>query len=330
MKQLKSYNLRLLTAIILTLALAVPAVGFFAQPSKVKAADPTNIGGAVLKNNKGSDNFISMSEKQDLTFTFTLDNATSQVDAEAIVDAGKFNLYRNKADLLFTEESRAYQVLARGAGRGRTAPAGGSTDSDTKWTLADWKCINEDGTAATGGNARAVFDTTSSGLGRTVTFNGATDKATVEYKFKADYLFPTQHVYTYCYGLTDVLGNYKLEFEKADNTILAQTTVKYYPYESYRTVNDIYSELDASAAAINAAGMHAEVRTMGKTFMGNDMKYLIVAKNSTTVTDWEALCDSAEADPTKILSQLKDGKINGKKYQVPIVYSNIHPYEYPG
>ena len=124
----------------------------------------------------------------------------------------------------------------------------------------------------------------------------------------------------------DVCGEFKVVPTVNGTKIASDTTMIIKPYETFHTMWEIYAELDRLSTLgddnpLTAAPYVAKM-SMGKSNLGYDMPYLIVAKDSGTVDTWLALCARAETDPEGLAADLE--KLD---YKVPVVYSNIHANE---
>jgi len=126
----------------------------------------------------------------------------------------------------------------------------------------------------------------------------------------------------------DVCGSFDLVASLKGQEIARQGNVLVKPYETFHTMWEIYTELDRLAGLGDdndkTAKPYVVKKSMGKSNLGYDMPYLIVAKDSDAVENWLDLCERAETDPDGLKADIEKGKLN---YQVPVVYSNIHANE---
>ena len=126
----------------------------------------------------------------------------------------------------------------------------------------------------------------------------------------------------------DVCGEFDLVASLNGQEIARQGNVLVKPYETFHTMWEIYAELDRLAGLgdddDSTATPYVVKESMGKSNLGYDMPYLIVAKDSDAVQNWLDLCQRAETDPEGVLADIKADKLN---YQVPVLYSNIHANE---
>lgn len=120
----------------------------------------------------------------------------------------------------------------------------------------------------------------------------------------------------------DYIGWYKLAAVKGNDT-LGSAAVKIVPYEKFRTMGEVYDEIIEMASY--DSDIYVEDFSMGKSTIGYDMPYLIIAKDEEAVNNWLELCERAETVPEEVLAELNDGTLTD--YQVPVMYSNIHSNE---
>ena len=126
----------------------------------------------------------------------------------------------------------------------------------------------------------------------------------------------------------DVCGEFRVVPTVNGTKIASDTTMIIKPYAGYHTMWEIYAELDRLSTLgddnANTAAPYVVKESMGQSNLGYDMPYLIIAKDSETVSTWLALCARAETDPDGLAADLEKGLID---YKVPVVYSNIHANE---
>ena len=126
----------------------------------------------------------------------------------------------------------------------------------------------------------------------------------------------------------DICGEFKIVPTVNGQKIDSDTTMVIKPYNAYHTMWEIYAELDRLSTLgddnVNTATPYVAKKSMGQSNLGYDMPYLIVAKDSKTVSDWLALCERAETDPEGLLADIEAGTVD---FKVPVVYSNIHANE---
>lgn len=120
----------------------------------------------------------------------------------------------------------------------------------------------------------------------------------------------------------DYIGWYSLAAQ-LNGENLGSVAAKVVPYDKFRTMGEVYDEMDALAN--QESKYYVEEFSMGKSEMGYDMPYLIVAKDDKVVDKWLNLCDRAENEPAQVLAELNAGTLGD--YQVPVMFSNVHSNE---
>ncbi len=127
----------------------------------------------------------------------------------------------------------------------------------------------------------------------------------------------------------DSCGYFKLTATDKDGKVLGSVPVKIAPYDSFHTMDEIYTELDEMVAAAKDSGIFVKKYSMGKSsgdiYEALDMPYLIVAKDQSAVTKWLEFTEKAETQPDQVIADIKAGKYDDIK--VPVMYSNIHANE---
>jgi hypothetical protein len=108
----------------------------------------------------------------------------------------------------------------------------------------------------------------------------------------------------------DVCGEFRVVPAVDGKRIITDTTMVIKPYNAYHTMWEIYAELDRLATLGDdndkTATPYVAKESMGKSNLGYDMPYLIVAKDSGTVDTWLALCARAETDPEGLLADIAE------------------------
>ena len=127
----------------------------------------------------------------------------------------------------------------------------------------------------------------------------------------------------------DSCGYFKLTATDKDGKVLGSVPVKIAPYDSFHTMDEIYTELDDMVAAAKDSGIFVKKGSMGKSsgdiYEALDMPYLIVAKDQSAVTKWLEFTEKAETQPDQVIADIKAGKYDDIK--VPVLFSNIHANE---
>lgn len=121
----------------------------------------------------------------------------------------------------------------------------------------------------------------------------------------------------------DLCGYYTLRVT-ADGKDIASCHAKVVPYDSFRTVYELYDDIDALAAM--DTDLYVSKESMGQTTTdGYDMPYLIVADSKESVDKWLAYTDLVESDPDLALTKLANGDFDDLR--VPMFASNVHSNE---
>ena len=121
----------------------------------------------------------------------------------------------------------------------------------------------------------------------------------------------------------DLCGYYTLRVT-ADGKDIASCHAKVVPYDSFRTVYELYDDLEALAAM--DIDLYVSKESMGQTTTdGYDMPYLIVADSKESVDKWLAYTDLVESDPDLALTKLANGDFDDLR--VPMFASNVHSNE---
>lgn len=121
----------------------------------------------------------------------------------------------------------------------------------------------------------------------------------------------------------DLCGYYTLRVT-ADGKDIASCHAKVVPYDSFRTVYELYDDLEALAAT--DTDLYVAKESMGQTTVdGYDMPYLIVADSKESVDKWLAYTDLVESDPDLALTKLANGDFDDLR--VPMFASNVHSNE---
>lgn len=110
----------------------------------------------------------------------------------------------------------------------------------------------------------------------------------------------------------------------ADGKDIASCHAKVVPYDSFRTVYELYDDLEALAAT--DTDLYVSKESMGQTTTdGYDMPYLIIADSKESVDKWLAYTDLVESDPDLVLTKLANGDFDDLR--VPMFASNVHSNE---
>ena len=110
----------------------------------------------------------------------------------------------------------------------------------------------------------------------------------------------------------------------ADGKDIASCHAKVVPYDSFRTVYELYDDLEALAAM--DTDLYVSKESMGQTTTdGYNMPYLIIADSKESVDKWLAYTDLVESDPDLALTKLANGDFDDLR--VPMFASNVHSNE---
>ena len=127
----------------------------------------------------------------------------------------------------------------------------------------------------------------------------------------------------------DICGEFSLTAELDGDTLASLEHVTIKPYASFHTLWEMFDEMlrlaeegDDDAATPKP---YVEYGVMGQSYLGYDMPYLIVARDSAAVQKWLDLSEQAEDTGNAIIEELK--RSGDDDYQVPVLYSNIHANE---
>ena len=127
----------------------------------------------------------------------------------------------------------------------------------------------------------------------------------------------------------DICGEFTLtaELDGVPLASLDRVTIK--PYASFHSMWEMFDEMKRLAGEGDDDGTtpkpYVEYGVMGQSYLGYDMPYLIVARDSAAVKKWLDLSEQAEETGTAVLDTLKNS--GDGDYQVPVLYSNVHANE---
>ena len=127
----------------------------------------------------------------------------------------------------------------------------------------------------------------------------------------------------------DICGDFTLTAELDGVTLASVENVTIKPYESFHTMWEIFDDLlrlaDEGDDDSTTARPYVEYGVMGQSYLGYDMPYLIIARDSNAVEKWLDLSEKAEETGTAVIEELQ--RSGDTDYQVPILYSNVHANE---
>lgn len=287
-----------LIAFILILTLALPTV-VFATVSELNT-DSTEAGISLADKYTDYDDIqlqVSLTEDAKLTVTIPT-NKTAEELAAADLSKVSFSLTRDRSRLYVNPEYFPY------------AKDGGPLES---WvTENDKPMFNNVTVSADDTNLVVTFDV--SCFFYTDELHGIGGLEGVDYS--------TPH--TNGMYFIDYCGYF--DFTAALNEeVLGSVHAKVVPYDSFRTIYEMYYELE-DMAENHAADRYVSLETMGHTTKrGYDIPYLVVASDKAAVDQWLAYTDLAENDPAEALRQLESGQLDDLK--VPMLVTNCHTNE---
>jgi hypothetical protein len=124
------------------------------------------------------------------------------------------------------------------------------------------------------------------------------------------------------------IGYYDLKVEDTTNGTTASKTMKYYPYDSYHTYDEIKPALDDIFTHARK-GRYLEYQSIGQSVQGRDLHFVILAKDKASVNKYlNNTLPMMLENPSELKQLLESGKLG--EYKVPIFINNIHPDEAPG
>lgn len=127
----------------------------------------------------------------------------------------------------------------------------------------------------------------------------------------------------------DICGKFSLSAELDGETLATLENVTIKPYASFHNMWEIFDEIDRLAKEgdddSTTPTPYVEYGVMGQSYLGYDMPYLIVARDSASVQKWLDLSEKAEETGSAVFEELKSA--GDDDYQVPVMYSNVHANE---
>ena len=127
----------------------------------------------------------------------------------------------------------------------------------------------------------------------------------------------------------DICGEFNLTAELDGVTLASLEHVTIKPYASFHTMWEMFDEIQRLAGEGDDDSAtpkpYVEYGVMGKSCLGYDMPYLIVARDSAAVQKWLDLSEKAEETGTAVIEELQNS--GDDDYQVPVLYSNVHANE---
>ena len=127
----------------------------------------------------------------------------------------------------------------------------------------------------------------------------------------------------------DICGEFRLTAELDGVNLASLESVTIKPYSSFHNMWEMYDEIERLAEEGDDDGTtpkpYVEYGVMGKSHLGYDMPYLIVARDSAAVKKWLDLSERAEETGTAVTEEIRNS--GDDDYQVPVLYSNVHANE---
>ena len=121
----------------------------------------------------------------------------------------------------------------------------------------------------------------------------------------------------------DICGYFNFNAIVAEKTV-GSVAAKVVPYDTFRTIYELYDDVDALANA--ETDLYVSRESMGRsTTDGYDIPYVIIADQKASVDRWLEYTELVEQDPDLVLAQLKEGKWDDLR--VPMFASNVHSNE---
>ncbi len=113
---------------------------------------------------------------------------------------------------------------------------------------------------------------------------------------------------------------------KLNGSTIGTTTFKVTPYENFRTMTEVYADIDAIVEyAANNTDLFVKKYSLGTSTGGRDIPYIIISDSKASVDNWLEFAEMAEKTPTKALSKIAGGEFDD--IRVPVLFSNIHANE---
>lgn len=263
------------------------------------------------------------------------EEAVTEVAAESAVAATFENVSENGDDMISLSEARSYKAMI---------PVDGDVDpAAVEWTMTRnaEKAYNDaekypnqiQGGALTewvAGNGEAFFSEVTTTVEeidgqKYVVAEFSNDSYFYGRNGDADYSAPHSNGGSYL----DACGWFNLT-ASVEGEVLGSVEVKIAPYDDFRTMSEVYTEIDDMVEyAASNTDLYTERFSMGTSsgeiYEPMDMPYLIVADDASSVEAWLAFTEAAETNPTETLAAIEAGEYDDLR--VPVMFSNIHANE---
>jgi len=289
---------------VMALTIAMPASAFASVKSTANDTTAAGKSLAGLHPAQSVDLQIEQSNDATDTVTFEMKGVTAEELSKAVAaKTVKFDLTRNATRVYFEKEDFPYQIK------------GGALDTwlctDKKHKQFEVKDMKADGTKLTITLKSNCYFWDDYGTNRTDAQG-------------PDYSAP--HIEGGAYF--DECGYFDLTASVNGNKSEVVNT-KIVPYDSYRSVYELYDDIDAYTKMKTTNGSYCIEKSMGNTTIsGYDMPYLVVSDGQKSIDSWLAYTDRVETDPDNTLKDIAAGKYNDLR--VPIIVTNCHTNENTG
>lgn len=124
-----------------------------------------------------------------------------------------------------------------------------------------------------------------------------------------------------------LIGTYNLQVKDLSTGIIASIPMKLNAYDDYHPYSEFKTTLDAIKANAKA-GRYVEISSLGKSSGGNEMYFVIVAKDKSSVDNYLATVPQMYNDPASLQKKIQDKK--NSDFKVPVWFNNVHPDEAMG
>ncbi|MCL1810367.1 MAG: S-layer homology domain-containing protein [Clostridiales bacterium] len=138
--------------------------------------------------------------------------------------------------------------------------------------------------------------------------------------------------------ILDYVGYYDFMCLDSEGNVLGQSEIRYTVYDSFRTMAEVYPEIDAVVGyveetyPVNGIGMYMEKRILATSPGGNDMPCIIIADAEASLGKYQVLKEKMEADPAAYRAALAEGEgplyeAIMTDYKYPILVTQVHSDE---
>lgn len=268
--------------------------------SETKAVKQKNFKGTKMKI---EDSIIEWNTRKEFTVTLTIPKAVANnTEAQSYAESLEWYLDRDKEDSPYWKDAETKKYFK---------------NIYTGDKLKDWKVWATD--ANTPGAMFPPSKQEIKGIKK--------DKNTIEisFKFKNEFFFgslsSTSVAYRNAQG--SIVGNYDF-YAKDGDTVVAADTMRFAPYQSYRTYPELRAEIQSLIPAARAKGYELKIEDIGVS-EGGFTQYSVIFGKKGMSDKWLQLKEKAESDPTGLQK-----KVDKMDYAIPMFMNNVHPDECPG